>query len=93
MNNDYENIVPWNGGNDTGRDVRLKLERNFEKVSSNFKEVDTNLKTLNQLFKLKETEQGERYVYTDLPIVTRIGLITYSDDGTINLPNLYDGIP
>lgn len=93
MNNDYENIVPWNGGNDTGKDVRLKLERNFEKVSSNFKEVDTNLKTLNQLFKLKETEQGERYAYTDLPIVTRFGLITYNDDGTINLPDLYAGLP
>ena len=29
LNTDFENIVPWNGANDFGRDVRLKWERNF----------------------------------------------------------------
>ena len=29
----FEQIVPWNGANDTGRDVRLKWQRNFEKIS------------------------------------------------------------
>ena len=23
MNNNFENIIPWNGANDTGKDVRL----------------------------------------------------------------------
>ena len=36
MDNNYENIVPWNGANDTGRDVRLKLQRNFSKIGINF---------------------------------------------------------
>lgn len=39
MDNKYENIVPWNGANDTGRDVRMKLERNFSKVAANFSEL------------------------------------------------------
>lgn len=33
---DFENIVPWNGQQDTGRDVRLKLERNWQKVVDAF---------------------------------------------------------
>lgn len=41
----------------------------------------------------KQDPSGNPYLYTDLPIVTRSGLITYNDDGTINLPNLYDGLP
>ena len=36
---DFENIVPWNGANDFGRDVRLKWERNFEKIKVNFLEI------------------------------------------------------
>ena len=39
MDNNYENIVPWNGNNDTGKDVRLKLARNFAKIGLNFEEV------------------------------------------------------
>lgn len=39
MDNKYENIVPWNGAQDTGRDVRLKLDRNFAKIGLNFDEV------------------------------------------------------
>lgn len=43
MNNEFENIVPWNGANDTGRDVRLKLERNFERIKANFEELSKEL--------------------------------------------------
>ena len=39
MDNKYENIVPWNGAQDTGGDVRLKLERNFDKIAKNFAEL------------------------------------------------------
>lgn len=51
MDNKYENIVPWNGAQDTGRDVRLKLERNFAKIGLNFDEV---VKTLEK--KLSKSE-------------------------------------
>lgn len=46
MDNKYENIVPWNGKQDTGRDVRLKLERNFAKIGVNFEEVANILKEI-----------------------------------------------
>lgn len=39
MDNEFENIIPWNGANDTGRDVRLKWQRNFERVKANFEEI------------------------------------------------------
>ena len=39
MDNKYENIIPWNGANDTGRDVRMKLERNFSRIAANFSEL------------------------------------------------------
>ena len=39
MNNEFENIVPWNGAKDTGRDVRLKWQRNFERIKANFEEL------------------------------------------------------
>ena len=32
LNLDFESIVPWNGQQDTGKDVRLKLDRNWQKV-------------------------------------------------------------
>lgn len=32
----FENIVPWNGEVDTGRDARLKLDRNFARIKNNF---------------------------------------------------------
>lgn len=36
LNLDFESIVPWNGQQDTGRDVRLKLDRNWQKVKDAF---------------------------------------------------------
>ena len=39
MNTDFEQIVPWNGAQDTGRDVRLKWQRNFDKVAAGLTEL------------------------------------------------------
>ncbi len=54
MNNEFEQIVPWNGAQDTGRDVRLKWQRNFERIKSNFEEISDSLKgiSLEELQKL-----------------------------------------
>lgn len=52
MDNKYEKIVPWNGANDTGKDVRLKLERNFAKIGLNFDEVLGKLVSADDLFAL-----------------------------------------
>lgn len=44
--NEYENIIPWNGAYDTGRDVRLKWERNFARVAANFVFLLNNIGTI-----------------------------------------------
>lgn len=54
MDNKYENIVPWNGAQDTGRDVRLKLDRNFDRIKVNFEELLNELKK-----KLSNSEPDE----------------------------------
>ena len=63
MNNEFEQIVPWNGAQDTGRDVRLKWQRNFERIKSNFEEISDSLKgisleELQKLFLRKDQEDG-----------------------------------
>ncbi len=47
MNTDFENIVPWNGANDTGLDVRKKMERNFDKIKQNFAELSDFFEKVN----------------------------------------------
>lgn len=42
--NEFENIIPWDGEKDTGRDVRLKWERNFARIASNFSIIIEELK-------------------------------------------------
>lgn len=54
---DFENIVPWNGGYDTGRDVRLKWERNFGHIANNFRKIEEELR------KLLRKDQNDRTDY------------------------------
>lgn len=49
LNLDFESIVPWNGQQDTGRDVRLKLDRNWQKVIDAFNVVLEYMVTANYL--------------------------------------------
>lgn len=61
INTEFENIVPWNGANDRGRDVRLKWERNFDKIKNNFLEI---LKLLG------EGGFDDKYLRKDMPDLT-----------------------
>ena len=47
MDNEFEQIVPWNGAQDTGRDVRMKWQRNFERIKSSFEEISEKLKGIS----------------------------------------------
>ena len=47
MDNEFEQIVPWNGAQDTGRDVRMKWQRNFERIKSSFEEISEELKGIS----------------------------------------------
>lgn len=60
MDNIYENIVPWNGANDTGRDVRLKWQRNFAKIGVNFQELEGKFTTVDDLFDLIAQELDKK---------------------------------
>ncbi|MDR3823068.1 MAG: hypothetical protein Q3Y16_17615, partial [Bacteroides sp.] len=70
MDTKFENIVPWNGSNDTGRDVRLKWERNFKRIADALKELsDTDkqiikdiLKEIDKIFLHKDKEDSTNYL-------------------------------
>ena len=67
MNNEFEQIVPWNGAQDTGRDVRLKWQRNFERIKSNFEEVSKllegiSLEELQKMFLRKDQDDQTEYL-------------------------------
>lgn len=52
MDKVFENIIPWNGDRDTGRDVRMKWERNFRKIGLNFSELEGKFGTVDELLEL-----------------------------------------
>ncbi|MGE4308232.1 MAG: hypothetical protein AB7E43_03730, partial [Bacteroides sp.] len=60
MDNSFENIIPWNGASDTGRDVRLKWERNFAKIGLNFEELAGKFTTVDEMFDLIAEELSNR---------------------------------
>ena len=67
IDTEFENIVPWNGGNDDGYDVRMKWARNFEKVKINFLEVVTSFeKIIAELDKClhKDRPDGTNFLLT-----------------------------
>lgn len=68
LNLDFEKIVPWNGQQDTGRDVRLKLDRNWQKVVDAFNTVLEYMVTADYL--------DNKYLRKDQPD-TAAGLITF----------------
>lgn len=68
LNLDFEKIVPWNGQQDSGRDVRLKLDRNWQKVVDAFNTVLEYMVTADYL--------DNKYLRKDQPD-TAAGLITF----------------
>ena len=67
MDNKFEQIIPWNGAQDTGRDVRLKWQRNFERIKSNFEEISellkgTSLEELQKIFLRKDAPDSTRFL-------------------------------
>lgn len=65
---DFESIVPWNGQQDTGKDVRLKLDRNWRKVVDAFNTLLGYMVTADY--------QDKKYLRKDQPD-TAAGLITF----------------
>ena len=81
MDISFEKIVPWNGAQDTGRDVRLKWERNFSKVASALTELADEDKELNELIEsileeLKKFLRKDREDQTNYLLKLLGGIIT-----------------
>ena len=98
MDNKYENIVPWNGEKDTGRDVRLKLERNFNKIMLNFQEISDRF--LNQVEigegVIKWDEKYNSFVLqkkdgTQANLIIQGGTSFYGNP--TGVPTIFDGLP
>ncbi len=69
MDNEFEQIVPWNGAQDTGRDVRMKWQRNFERIKSSFEEISEKLKgisleELQKMFLRKDAPDSTKFLLT-----------------------------
>ena len=47
MDTNFEQIIPWNGAQDTGYDVRMKWMRNFAKIAAALEELDENSKIID----------------------------------------------
>ena len=45
------------------------------------------------LWKLMQTESGEKYLMTELNVVTQKGITSFANVGDVDLPGLYDGLP
>lgn len=81
MDISFEKIVPWNGAQDTGRDVRLKWERNFSKVASALTELADEDKELNELIEsileeLKKFLRKDREDQTNFLLKLLGGILT-----------------
>ena len=84
MNNEFEQIVPWNGAKDTGRDVRLKWQRNFERIKANFEEVlklidGIDVEEFANHFLRKDQEDSTEYSLSLLGGVIIDGLARFGD--------------
>lgn len=84
MDNEFENIVPWNGAKDTGRDVRLKWQRNFERVKANFEEVlklidGIDVEEFANHFLRKDQDDSTEYLLSLLGGVIIDGLARFGD--------------
>ena len=75
MDYNFENIVPWNGANDTGRDVRMKWKRNFERVKANLEELE---KADIDAIKIIMEEAKKIFLRKDQPDGTPYGM-TFGD--------------
>ena len=44
-------------------------------------------------WKLMKTESGEKYLFTEMNVVTQMGLTSFASVENLNLPSIYNGLP
>ena len=70
MDTNYEQIIPWNGAQDTGRDVRMKWMRNFAKIAAAFAELEEATEGMDEKFLRKDRPDTAQAVITFLKGLT-----------------------
>lgn len=92
MDLDFEQIVPWNGAQDTGRDVRLKWQRNFERLRAaleELKELIDRSASLEELMKyFLRKDQPDMAAFT----ITFLGGLLSRDDIVIGRNGYAEGM-
>lgn len=56
------------------------------------KEV-SSLSESSKFWELRESQNGFKYLFSNLPVATKYGITMYADGGDLNLPQLYAGLP
>lgn len=46
-----------------------------------------------KVFKLVTDEAGNEHLFANLPFASKYGITMFANDGSLNLPNIYDGLP
>lgn len=47
----------------------------------------------DSVWEIKEDTSGQKYIYGKLPVVTQYGITMYADNGTLDIPSIYAGLP
>lgn len=45
------------------------------------------------MWEIRTDKNGNKYLYSKRPLATQGGVTMYADDGTLDLPSIYDGLP
>lgn len=109
LNLDFESIVPWNGQQDTGRDVRLKLDRNWRKVVDAFqlmleREKDKLYRSFfERIFAVVDDNGNEihpndlatpiSYIKARYDLAVTGGITMYAYDDRFKANSIFDGLP
>lgn len=47
----------------------------------------------DKIFEIRTTEEGEEYIFCKTNFVSQFGVTMYADEGLLDLPSIYDGLP
>lgn len=47
----------------------------------------------DSVFEIKTDGSGQKYIYGKLPVVTQYGITMYADNGSLDIPSIYAGLP
>ena len=91
MSLDLEQIKPWDGISDTGKEARLKLNRNFAKIEESIEEEETTRSNADATLQARIEEEETARAYADVLKLDYIKLegIVSADIDSLIAPGKY----